>query len=103
MAKYAHVNSDNILQGWYDDTVHDSIPTPKVKVTDTQWQNAINNFHNKVKADGSSEVVDVRSADQKKTDQDKINDAKAGNDKLIELGLSQAQITAMTGYTPPSE
>ena len=30
-------------------------------------------------------------------------DAKAGNDKLIELGLTQDQVTAMTGYVPPSE
>jgi hypothetical protein len=28
-------------------------------------------------------------------------DALAGNNKLLELGLTQAQITAMTGYTPP--
>ncbi len=33
----------------------------------------------------------------------KATDAKAGNDKLIELGLSQDQVTAMTGYTPPVE
>ena len=30
-------------------------------------------------------------------------DAKAGNDKLIELGLTQDQVTAMTGYVPPTE
>jgi len=30
-------------------------------------------------------------------------DALAGNNKLLELGLTQAQITAMTGYTPPAE
>ena len=30
-------------------------------------------------------------------------DAKEGNDKLIALGLTQDQVTAMTGYTPPSE
>lgn len=30
-------------------------------------------------------------------------DAKAGNDKLIALGLSQDEVTAMTGYTPSSE
>lgn len=29
-------------------------------------------------------------------------DAKAGNDKLVALGLSQDQVTAMTGYVPPS-
>jgi hypothetical protein len=28
-------------------------------------------------------------------------DAFAGNNKLLELGLTQAQVTAMTGYTPP--
>jgi len=33
----------------------------------------------------------------------KATDAKAGNDKLIELGLTQDQVTAMTGYVPPSE
>ena len=30
-------------------------------------------------------------------------DAKEGNDKLVALGLTQDQVTAMTGYTPPSE
>ena len=30
-------------------------------------------------------------------------DALAGNNKLLELGLTQAQVTAMTGYTPPTE
>jgi hypothetical protein len=29
-------------------------------------------------------------------------DAFAGNNKLLELGLTQAQVTAMTGYTPPA-
>jgi|TARA_R110002153_G_scaffold250005_1_gene406574 hypothetical protein len=28
-------------------------------------------------------------------------DAKAGNDKLIALGLSQDEVTAMTGYSIP--
>ena len=28
-------------------------------------------------------------------------DALAGNNKLLELGLTQAQVTAMTGYMPP--
>jgi len=29
--------------------------------------------------------------------------AYIGNNKLLELGLTQAQVTAMTGYTPPAE
>jgi hypothetical protein len=28
-------------------------------------------------------------------------DALAGNNKLLELGLTQAEATALTGYTPP--
>jgi len=27
----------------------------------------------------------------------------SGNQKLLDLGLSQAEATALTGYTPPSE
>ena len=30
-------------------------------------------------------------------------DAKKGNDKLLGLGLTQAEATALTGYTPPEE
>ena len=37
---------------------------------------------------------------QKNAEIKKETDSKAGNDKLIELGLSQDQITAMTGYKP---
>tara|TARA_B100001093_G_C26193909_1_gene745101 strand:+ start:341 stop:568 length:228 start_codon:yes stop_codon:yes gene_type:complete len=40
---------------------------------------------------------------QKNAETKKETDSKAGNDKLIELGLSQDQITAMTGYKPPVE
>ena len=30
-------------------------------------------------------------------------DAKTGNDKLLGIGLTQAEATALTGYTPPVE
>ena len=30
-------------------------------------------------------------------------DAKSGNQKFLDLGLTQAEATAMTGYTPPIE
>ena len=41
-----------------------------------------------------------RQAEQQAKAQ-KDADALAGNNKLLELGLTQAQVTAMTGYTPP--
>ena len=33
----------------------------------------------------------------------KATDKANGNQKLLDLGLSQAEATALTGYTPPSE
>lgn len=30
-------------------------------------------------------------------------DKAAGNQKLLDLGLTQAEATALTGYTPPAE
>ena len=37
-----------------------------------------------------------------KIEQEKA-DAKSGNQKLLDLGLTQAEATALTGYTPPIE
>ena len=46
----------------------------------------------------------IEIANQEDAIEDKRKaDAKAGNDKLIELGLTQDQVTAMTGYVPPTE
>jgi|TARA_R100000388_G_scaffold44013_1_gene33609 hypothetical protein len=52
--------------------------------------------------------ADIAKAKEEKTLENervakKDADAKAGNNKLIELGLTQDQVTAMTGYVPPSE
>lgn len=33
----------------------------------------------------------------------KANDQASGNQKLLDLGLTQAEATALTGYTPPVE
>ena len=59
--KYAHINENNQLIGWYDSEIHDNIPTPNIEVTDEQWQEAINNNYNKINADGSGEVFEFRS------------------------------------------
>jgi FMN-dependent NADH-azoreductase len=47
------------------------------------------------------ESIAKKQAEQKAKAQ-KEADALAGNNKLLELGLTQAQVTAMTGYTPPA-
>ena len=36
-------------------------------------------------------------------EQAKIDAQVSGNQKLLDLGLTQAEATALTGYTPPSE
>lgn len=33
----------------------------------------------------------------------KEDNSKSGNQKLLDLGLTQEEATALTGYTPPSE
>jgi hypothetical protein len=35
--------------------------------------------------------------------QAEINNKVSGNQKLLDMGLTQAEATALTGYTPPSE
>ena len=40
--KYANIeNGTNKLLGWYDKEIHLEIPTPKIEVTDTAWQEAL--------------------------------------------------------------
>ena len=68
---------------------------------------------NNVLRDPTDEEIALYEADKKKAEEEKAayeaavsaeNSALAsGNTKLLELGLTQAEITALMGYTPPSE
>ena len=61
----------------------------------------------------TEEEITARKAEEAKGEADalnfiakleqKIKDAKSGYDKLLALGLTQAEATALTGYTPPEE
>ena len=62
--KIAHINENNKLLGWYDSSIHRTIPTPNIQVTEEQWQLAINNEHNKVNSDGSTESYDFRTQEE---------------------------------------
>jgi len=59
--KKAHIDNNNQLLGWYDTDMHSIIPEPNINVSNEQWQIAINNNHNKVNNDGSTEIFDFRS------------------------------------------
>tara|TARA_R100001460_G_scaffold55594_2_gene94955 strand:- start:1991 stop:2326 length:336 start_codon:yes stop_codon:yes gene_type:complete len=66
MSKYAHIDENNILKGFYDNEVHDSIPTPNVSLTDEQWQTALDNNHNYIANDGSSKTVTLELTAEEK-------------------------------------
>jgi len=72
MAKYAHIDENNMLQGYYDSDVHDTIPTPNVALTDDQWQSAVDSNHNYIADDGSSKTVTVPQ-----TAEEKVAEAQA--------------------------
>ena len=59
--KKAHIDNNNQLLGWYDTDMHSIIPEPNINVSNEQWQIAIDNNHNKVNNDGSTEIFDFRS------------------------------------------
>ena len=63
--KKAHIDNNNKLLGWYETEIHTTIPEPNIIVSDEQWQISINNNHNKVNNDGSTENFDFRTEDEK--------------------------------------
>jgi hypothetical protein len=65
--KYAHVDNNGQILGWYDQEIHQSIPEPNVQVAEDIWQHAINSSHNTI-IDGVTSQVDHRSDDQKSKD-----------------------------------
>lgn len=77
--KYAHINENNKLLGWYDKDIHDVIPTPNIAVSEEVWKNAISNNHNKVNQDGTTEYFDFRTKEEIEVQnlQQKIDEAKA--------------------------
>lgn len=84
--KYAHLDTNKKILGWYSDDVHGTfvsasfdedgkllkdsyydiskIPTPNIKVTEEQWQVAIDNGHNKVNTNGTTELFDFRTTEE---------------------------------------
>jgi len=58
--------------------------------------------YNAMKADMFSGTAPTWTEIQTEMD-NYVNPAFTGNQKLLDLGLTQAEATALTGYTPPSE
>lgn len=39
--KYAHIDEEGFLLGWYDKNVHNDIPEPNVPIPDDVWEEAL--------------------------------------------------------------
>jgi hypothetical protein len=61
---------------------------------ETEWSENVAKINEKDNAEATAQA-EAQAA--KETDQ------ANGNQKLLDLGLTQAESTALTGYTPPSE
>ena len=72
MAKFAHVDENNKLFGWYDSGIHSSIPEPKIEVSEEQHLEAIENQHNYVESDGSTKLVEEALTSEQKIIEAKI-------------------------------
>lgn len=47
--KYAHYDEkEKTLLGYYDDEIHDTIPTPNIEISDEDWREALNKNANSV-------------------------------------------------------
>ena len=74
--KFAHVDNNGQILGWYDQEIHQSIPEPNVQVAEDIWQHAINSSHNTI-IDGVTSQVDHR------TDAQKAEDARFFRNELL--------------------
>ena len=63
--KYANIDSNNFILGWYTPELHSKIPTPNVEISEVTWRNAINNGHNSITNDGVTSYVDPRTQAEK--------------------------------------
>jgi hypothetical protein len=78
-------------------TVNQSTLDSNVSEATIEWLENTTPINN---ADIQAKLDELKTAEANEKAQ-KEADALAGNNKLLELGLTQAQVTAMTGYTPP--
>lgn len=53
--------------------------------------------------DADVTASEVRTTEYEEAKTQKATDQASGNQKLLDLGLTQAEATALTGYTPPVE
>ena len=96
MKYYAHIDHNNRLLGYYNDDIHDTIPTPNVQLTYDQWQSCLDINANKISDEGVGEVVDFRTLDDKAEDIRRYRDFLLSDevDPIVSNTLRWADLTA---------
>ena len=86
-----------------DKAIHKINPNAQFKIINDDLDNIewINGTTPISKADIETKIAELPTAEEEATA--KATDKANGNQKLLDLGLSQAEATALTGYTPPTE
>jgi hypothetical protein len=105
-SKQANKNIEEVVK-WKWDIVCNCIYNPD----DNTWE--IFNWESDTAQPSKSEiesaipeyqvVLDNKAQEEETAKQAKENAKVSGNQKLLDLGLTQAEATALTGYTPPTE
>ena len=62
--KYAHIDNNGQILGWYESEIHADIPEPNIQVSEEVWQNALDSSHNTI-IGGVTSQVDYRTDEQK--------------------------------------
>lgn len=94
--KYAHLEKDtNKILGWYDDTIHKTISTPSIEVTDKVWQEAIN-INANCYEEGKFIVKDYRTVEDIR--KQKLNDINSSCDKAIVSGFTSEALGSKHFY-----
>ena len=77
-------------------------PNAKVSVIDGDIEQItwLDNTTPISKADIQAKITELET-DKVSEENQKATDKANGNQKLLDLGLTQAEATALTGYTPP--
>ncbi len=97
--KYAHYDEkEKTLLGYYDDEIHDAIPTPNIEISDEDWLRALNENANSVdvknqklarieveqEIDKKAHELAELEADIKECEDDIRHALIIGNDKVLE-------------------
>ena len=79
-------------------------PNAKFSMQDASDYNSIDWEDTPVisEADINSKITELNASEVDEKEAKKTAQA-SGNQKLLDLGLTQAEATALTGYTPPAE